>query len=415
MKPSVLRLVALAGVASVLLVGYKLRSREWEVSINVAEIERPAQAARSTATAQNSFGLCLLRRELAQHSHENVLVSPLSLWQCGAMAQLGAGGAAKSGLRRALMIPAQAQDAQLNAANLALGSALKAQNGLTHNVANELSAGQKFPLVAGFTQQCQQSFGAEAANVDFADAATVQHINDWFLTKTGGKITDVVQEGDLGESTALCLTNAVYFHGKWDTTFDASSTRDHVFHCADGSQSQVPLMALDDLESNYLFGPAYEGVRLPYRNSTCALWALLPREGKTPASVLQNLDLAQLRDQRSATTISLQLPRFKMDFAAELTNDLKAMGAAPAFAANADFSPMLGRPGAITQLRHKALIEVDEEGTTAVAATTNIVAAAGNTTTSVNLIFDRPFVIALVEEKSGAAIMLGVVNAPQRF
>jgi serpin B len=210
----------------------------------------------------------------------------------------------------------------------------------------------------------------------------------------------------------------VYFRGEWKTPFDAGATSDELFHLPDGTSKTVPMMSLDELEGAYLSGKSFEGAKLPYHNTTCALWALLPRKGKNPANVLQELDLAKLRAQQNETTVNLQLPRFKIAFADELSDTLQAMGATAAFTFPADFRPMLNQHGAITGVRHKAILEVDEKGTVAAAATeitTNTASAEPEDPQVVTLTFDRPFVLALVEEQSGAAIMLGVVNAPEEL
>jgi serpin B len=126
-----------------------------------------------------------------------VLVSPLSGWQCGTIAQNGTAGAAKAGLRRALSIPASAKDAPLNAATLALNDALRAQTGAQINVANALWIDRKFQFVPAFSQTCNTYFGAKASTLDFQSPSAVQGVNDWVSKETRGKITDLLQPGDL--------------------------------------------------------------------------------------------------------------------------------------------------------------------------------------------------------------------------
>jgi len=65
----------------------------------------------------------------------------------------------------------------------------------------------------------------------------------------------------------------------------------------------------------------------------------------------------------------------------------------------------------VANIKHKAHIEVDKNGTKAAAVT--LMACSGGAAPSVprfEVRFDRPFVFAIVHEESGLPLFLGVIN-----
>ena len=83
-----------------------------------------------------------------------------------------------------------------------------------------------------------------------------------------------------------------------------------------------------------------------------------------------------------------------------------------AFSGQADFSRINATvPLQITEVKHKAFIEVDESGTTAAAATS----VAIGLTAVLNqppTVIDHPFLFAIREMSSGLVLFTGVVNNP---
>jgi serpin B len=66
----------------------------------------------------------------------------------------------------------------------------------------------------------------------------------------------------------------------------------------------------------------------------------------------------------------VSLPRFKMNYEAELTAPLQKLGMNQMFSPNADFSNISSiKPLYVSEVLHKTTIEVNEEGTEAAAAT----------------------------------------------
>ena len=83
-----------------------------------------------------------------------------------------------------------------------------------------------------------------------------------------------------------------------------------------------------------------------------------------------------------------------------------------AFTGKADFSAMTDEQAAISVVRHKSFLEVNEEGTEAAAATavSMVRMAAFYAKPTVNV--DHPFLCAIRHNSSGLLLFLGLVNDP---
>ena len=102
------------------------------------------------------------------------------------------------------------------------------------------------------------------------------------------------------------------------------------------------------------------------------------------------------------------LPRFKLEYEAELNDTLKAMGMEIAFGKDADFSG-IGRDLFISKVQHKAVVEVNEEGTKAAAATSVKV---GVKSVPPTFRVDRPFFFAIYDNTTKTILFMGIVREP---
>ena len=363
--------------------------------------------------AQNAFGARLIARlEKNNSKHKNLLASPTSLWQALAMTAGGAKGTTKSQLS-ALLSMEKLPDDKIGAQNKSFNALLAEQKGASISVANSLWFADAFKANPTFVSASKTNFGAgvELFSAGKPDEGAAR-INEWVSAQTKKEITSIVSADDVAGQSAL-LVNAVYFKGGWDNVFDASNTKPAPFHLSDGTVVQVPTMNAQRSRS-YLSGTSFEGARLPYKNTSCALWVLLPKTGKTPTDVLNELGEAKSRQLNASGSVIVSLPRFDIEWRQNVKTDLAALDAPLPFSGGADFS-LMGTPTmGISAVLHVCKMRVDEEGTVAAAAT--VVGMTGSAAPKPEepkvIKFDRPFVVALVEETSGARLFEGAVYNP---
>lgn len=381
----------------------------------VAKVAADANVKQLIA-ADTAFGLALLGELTQKTPQKNVFVSPLSLTDALQMALNGAKGKTETAMAAALRLPPKMTVAQVNAANeLLQPSLLNPDPKVQLSVANALWARTGTTFKPDFVQRCQTSYDAQAATLDFAQPSAAQTINDWVKTNTQGKIDSIVDAPALA-SAQLVLTNAVYFHGTWATPFRPEDTASAPFHRDSGKPVTVPLMSRT---GGYAYAQTaqFQAVALPYGAGRMQMVVLLPRSGVKLDAVVKSLDaptwattLADLKPTR----VALNLPRFQVSYDAQMTAPLTALGMGAAFAPSADFGPMGLPPGnGLTGVIHKAVMEVNEEGTVAAAVTGVIVGATAMPEPVTEMRVDHPFVCAIRDTATGALLFVGAIRDPQ--
>ena len=140
------------------------------------------------------------------------------------------------------------------------------------------------------------------------------------------------------------------------------------------------------------------------------MYIILPTDGKNNNDWIADLNAERFADIRSSITtqekVDLKIPKFKMEYGIkELNNELTAMGMELPFLPDADFSGIRGGLF-ISQVLHKAVIEVNEEGSEA-AGVTVVVMDESAASEPLTFIADQPFLFLIAEEDTGSILFLG--------
>ena len=367
------------------------------------------------AAANTDFGFRLLKQLAHETPRQNVFYSPFSVSSVLTLTLNGAGGATHKDMAAALGLSGVTEAQSNHAYALLLPSLENPDPQVSLTIANALWAigGTKFN--PKYQQESQRYFGARVQTLNMAAPEAAATINGWVSGKTHGKIDKLVTPADIAASPAV-LTNAVYFHGKWSQPFEKSNTEDGPFTLASGKTKTLPLMS-QEASFSYAETPRFQAVSLPYGQGRTSLYVLLPRPGVKAADLVSSLDPASWNETLGTmkrAQVALTLPRFKADFQATLNQPLIALGMGSAFGGGADFAPMGLHGGFIGAVIHKAVLEVDEEGTVAAAATG--VAMAGAVAIplkSIEMRVDHPFVCLLRDNATGTLLFAGVIQNPE--
>lgn len=388
-----------------------------------------APAAKSKApserlVADNTDFAFDLYRQLSRHAGEagsNLFFSPHSISAVMAMTYAGARG--ETAIQMASALHFSLPPPRLHAGFADLSAPLKSgrQAGQpTLVTANGLWPQAGHDLLPTYLALVKQHYGAEITPVDYredAEAARVK-INAWVERQTRRRIMDLIPAGTLGKSTRLVLANAIYFKGMWKHQFNADVTSDAMFFVADRRSVSVPLMR-QERELRHGDFNDMQILELPYAGGHLSMLVLLPKARNGLAALEAKLSANALRAWRESlaqTEVIVELPRFKLESSFDLGETLSALGMRDASdATRADFSGMDGGAGAlvISNVVHKAFVDVSEEGTEAAAATGVIMKATSVARPPVTFRADHPFIFMIQENASGSVLFLGRVNDPR--
>jgi serpin B len=368
-------------------------------------------------TASNRFGFALLPKLEQQRRDANIFYSPLSMTLALSMAYNGAGGRTEQAMRRTLGLEKLTLE-ELNQASASLLEELTREDvALKLTIANSLWTRQGVTFSPDFLSRNQKFYKAGVSVLNFADPAGVATINDWVARSTNGKIPFIIDE--LGPDDVLVLINAVYFKGAWTFPFAPSQTSDDVFYLPGGAQSQVPMMnKRDDLQC--YSGEGVDAAVLPYGLLSAQMELFLPAAGTSITEFLRKFNhetYLRWKQSFSNGSVTLRLPRVKLQYSVELKPPLQRLGMGVAFTSAADFRGMTSTEKVlISKVSHKATLELDEKGTEA-AAVTSLVGrgtSGGPPPPACTFIANRPFVVVITDRTSNVILFMGVVTNPQQ-
>lgn len=357
-----------------------------------------------------------LFRELVSGS--NVFFSPSIVMLCLAMVHEVASGETRQAMAKVIeILGLDPVDTEL--AMAALKAPFRQQEHLEVMGANSLWCSDRVQVRPEYAARFRDIYDAELATLDFGAADAVPRINAWIDEKTKGKINNIVDV--LSPLTAMVAVNAIYFKGRWKTAFERNFTRDGLFTTATGQKKQLPMMHQSGRYS-YYEDLKLQAVVLPYVGGM-AMYVVLPAVGIDARQFQQSLGSGAWESRLARFNEAdgmIQMPRFKLDYRAQLDQALKVLGMERAFDPNrAEFDGVRTEqiPIWIDQVLHRAVAEVNEEGTEAAAATAvtyfcSSSAGMKRTPRLFQMTVDRPFFVVIRDEATGTILFMGWVGDP---
>jgi serpin B len=374
----------------------------------------------AAADAENAFALSLLGQ---LGGSGNVVYSPYSVDTALTMVDAGATGPTATQINHVLGAPSSAAATSNATALRGAVQAAAAGTGTDHaptlELANALWTQQGVTLQTPFVATLTNAFGAPPQTTDFRGApqAARQTINSWVSRHTAGLIANLLPQGSVSAATVFVLANAIYLKAHWASPFDVQLTHAAPFTTASGASVSAQFMTANDTAYRYAAAAHFQAVDLPYQSSSLSLLAILPT-GESLARFSSTFNASALRSLVSSLRlrrVNLRMPKIHLHTQTALNAPLEALGMRDAFGATANFSGITTQaPLQISLVEHAADLKVDEQGTVAAAATGIVgpTAIAMPPGLPVTIDLDRPYLLLLREDSSGAILFVARVVNP---
>ncbi|CAN8013012.1 unnamed protein product, partial [Ixodes pacificus] len=362
------------------------------------------------AGEQNHFAFKLLKELSSEAPESNIFFSPTSISVALAMVYAGARGKSEAELSTALGHTA----AGLSSRESILASYKKilAEQKIDENVglmiANAVFVKKTLNVLESYQKELVDIFAAMFRSVDAGakNSAMESEVNEWVKNKTRGKISSL----NIPPNIAMALLNAIYFKGLWNTSFNPNYTSPLPFYNKGSEEVKVetmtrhgwvPFTSEPDLK--------FTAIELSYKANRHSMVIVLPSEKKGLAKLRQAMTVESIKRIHGSLKprfVGIQLPKFDLKTEYSLVPALKKLGLASIFF-DADLSGITGNGGlVVSEVLHKAAIEVNEEGTVA----TGVTAIAMPTSLPPSFAVNGPFLFYICDKASGRVLFLGEVH-----
>jgi serine protease inhibitor len=358
--------------------------------------------------ANSEFAFDIFKELNSEEGNGNIFISPLSISTALSMVYQGAEGTSKEAMAKSLGY----EGFDTTVLNKSYSNLLLHLDSIDSkvdlNIKNSIWIRQGEAVKPEFINTNKDVFDAYISELDFSKTDAADSINKWISSATEGKIDKMVSS-PINPLVVMYLINAIYFKGEWTTRFEEKNTFADKFNSDGGSKDDIMMMSMQS-DMEYASKEGYKAVRLPYGNKKTAMYCILPEGNTTMDEFIQNLDKKKWNEIKGslvlAEGVNIQLPRFKMEYGIkELTSSLTSLGMGVCFSDKADFSGIRDNLF-ISSVLHKAVIEVNEEGTEA-AAVTVVEIKETAIAEAPEFIADKPFVFIIEDSETGSILFMG--------
>ncbi|XP_021011014.1 serine protease inhibitor A3F-like [Mus caroli] len=384
-----------------------------EVQENITSVDSVTLASSNT-----DFAFSLYKELVLKNPHKNVVFSPFSISTALALLSLGA----KSNTLKEILEGLKFNLTETPEPDIHQGFRylldLLSQPGdqVQISTGSALFIEKHLQILAEFKEKARTLYQAEAFTADFLHPRQARKlINDYVSKHTQGKIKELIS--DLDKRTLMVLVNYIYFKGKWKVPFDPRDTFNSKF-CLDEKRSvKVPMMKIEELTTPYFRDDelSCSVVELKYTGNVSALF-ILPDQGKMQQveTTLQPETLRKWKDSLKPSSIGeLHLPKFSISSDYSLEHILPMLGIREVFSMQADLSAITGtRDLRVSQVVHKAVLDVGEKGTEA-AATGVKAYLLCRKIYSMTIYFNRPFLMIISDINTHIALFMAKVTNPK--
>ena len=218
--------------------------------------------------------------------------------------------------------------------------------------------------------------------------------------------------------TRKVLANAIYFKVDCLYSFDSLETRNDVFHVENGKNVTAGFMKQTGY-FNYASGERCKMIHLPYKGDKQSMVIVLQNgigDMEATEEEIQRICFDKLK-YSAKQQVNISFPKFKMTMPLSLKDYFKKLGMINPFEEFANFSQMDSLKSLhISEIVHKAFVEVDEKGTEAAAATAVVMSVTTDASFHIPIVIsfvaDHPFLYYIIDNETNSILFMGRMCEP---
>ncbi|EYC33141.1 hypothetical protein Y032_0002g622 [Ancylostoma ceylanicum] len=350
--------------------------------------------------AELDFGLSMLRQVPVT---QQLVVSPISVIFALAMVQAGARGKTKMQIDQAISRGA-ADGAVVDYYSKLSRAIMTSNNGTQARIANGFFIDKRFNISNEYANTVSSMYSAKIESLDFTQPEQAAKTIENFVSQvTSGKLQNIANADTVKDAFAV-LINAIYFNAEWEYKFLKGSSSNRTFNTTNNTGRLIEFVNESDEERLYAEDQDMQLLSLRYKDPSYALNIFLPKNRFAIEQLREKLDGAYIQhmfSQLNMTSLRISIPKIKIETDFRLEEALMAMNVSEMFNDSADLTGITDSLRLkVSSATHKAIIEVDEDGTTAAAVTLFKLIPRFAPPESVIFSADHPFIFILTKDKN---------------
>ncbi|XP_045206628.2 serpin B6-like [Mercenaria mercenaria] len=379
-----------------------------------------AYSKSSFSTSMNNFTFDVYKQILSEKSSENAFMSTSSMMAVLNMLYLGAQNDTHKQIKQVLRLENIDDKTFFKGLHEIIDILKGGCRNLTLRTASKIYPNVQKHIIPEYLELVREIFKADIKCLDFTTKPeeSRSEINGWVEEETNGKIKDLLSPGSVSPITRMIVVNAIYFKGQWNEQFSESITQKADFYVTKAHKIQVDMMGKTFDKVKYTESETYgcKALELPYIGKEQGMVVLLPNDIEGLSTLENHLSNSMLNDilkLMNVKKITVNLPKFKMEYSYEMKDVLMSLGMRDVFDANRADLSNIGEGLFVSQVIHKAFVDVNEEGTEAAAATAMVMAPTCVLPTM--FLANHPFLFMIWDHRIQAPLFIGRLVDPRRL
>ena len=311
----------------------------------------------------SSFQTSFFKQINKDYIHQNLVISPLSVYQ---VLSLTSNGAKDKTLEEILITLNSNSTEELNEINLSI---LNAFNDFTSiEISNAIIS--NFTPEGKFLNMAYTYNSSVEIIKETILKQQIEQINKWCENKTHGKITKIIDS--LDKETMMLLLNVIYFKGEWSKKFNPYYTSKHFFNNFGNRNKsvQIDMMYIKE-KFNYYEDNFTQIIEMPFQKDSISAFVFLPKYDCNINDFIAELDDEKLNNyytQMNYEEVSLHIPKFELESNYIFNHALKKLGIKKVFdELRANLSGIKKENDIyIKEILQKTYLKVDENGAEAI-------------------------------------------------